>query len=141
MPQTYRGCGVQFLYPDNWSLLEQDEPIATVTIESPQGAFFSVSRYVGADDPQQVIDQAVAAMQGEYEPLEVLPWEDASGFVAEKGAELSFYYLDLLIFSRIVAIKDRQDVLLIQIQGENRDFDQQEPVFQAMLKTLRDSLR
>jgi hypothetical protein len=129
------------MYPDNWSLLEQEEPIATVTIESPLGAFFSVSRYPGVTDPQHAIDQAVGAMQGEYDPMEVLPFEDPQGFVAEKGVEMSFYYLDLLISSRLLAMVDRGDVLLIQIQGENRDFDEQEPVFLAMLKTLRDSIR
>ncbi len=145
MPGSFNGCGVQFLYPDNWTVTEQVEedggPPCGVTVESPLGAFFSVNRYPHVTVPKSVIDQATQAMRGEYDPVEVVPYEAEDGFVQEVATELSFYYLDLLIVCRMVAILDRGDVVLVQMQGENRDFDSLEPVFLAMLKSLRDSIR
>ena len=145
MPGSFNGCGVQFLYPENWTVTDQTEEeggqVCGVTVESPLGAFFSLNRYPNVTLPKSVIDQATEAMRGEYNPIEVVPYEAEDGFVQEAATELSFYYLDLLIVCRMVAIVDRGDVLLVQMQGENRDFDSLEPVFLAMLKSLRDSIR
>ena len=144
MPSTFDGFGVRFLYPENWKVVDQTEAgedaTAGVMLETPEKAFFSLNRYTGGIAPQQVIDEAIAAMRGEYDEIEVSPYDDPSGLAREAGAELSFYYLDLLVAARLVAIPDGDDVLLVQIQGESRDFERLEPVFAAMLQSLRESL-
>ena len=144
MPGTFSGFGVQFLYPDNWKVRDSselgEENTDGVMLETPEGAFFALNRYVGINEAQPVIDQAIEAMREEYEELEVQSYDDPQGVASDAGAELGFYYLDLLITARLLAIRDRNDVLLVQIQGESRDFDRQEPVFAAMIKSLRDSL-
>ncbi|WP_164101069.1 hypothetical protein [Candidatus Laterigemmans baculatus] len=144
MPSSFEGFGVRFLYPDNWKIVEQTEPgeesTAGVMLETPEKAFFSVNRYTGNVSPQKVVDQAIAAMQGEYQEIEVTPLEDETATPRDASAELSFYYLDLLVETRLLGIADRDEVLLVQIQGESRDFDRLEPVFQAMLQSLRESL-
>lgn len=144
MPRSFDGFGVRFLYPDNWRIVEQTEAgedsTAGVMLETPEKAFFSVNRYTGGVSPQKVLDEAIAAMRGEYDEIEVNPFEDEARGPRDVGAELSFYYLDLLVATRVLAIADGDEVLLVQIQGESRDFDRLEPVFQAMLKSLRESL-
>ena len=111
-----------------------------VMLETPEGAFFAVNRYPNIDDTGPVVDQAIDAMRAEYEELEIREYDDPSGVPSDSGAELNFYYLDLRITARLIGIRDRDDVLLVQIQGESRDFDKLDPVFGAMLKSLRDSL-
>lgn len=144
MPGSFDDFGVQFLYPENWKIIDQTEAAedtaAGVTLETPEGAFFSLNRYPGGLGAQGVIEEAIAAMRGEYDQIEVSDYEDPAGYAGESGAELHFYYLDLMIAARLLAIPDRNDVLLIQMQGESRDFDRLEPVFGAMLKSLRDSI-
>jgi hypothetical protein len=144
MPGSFSGFGVQFLYPENWKIHDQSESTGDdapgVMLETPEGAFFSLNRYPGIDATEPVIDQAIEAMRAEYTEIESRPWDDPAGVASDSGAELNFYYLDLLITARMLAIRDRDDVLLVQLQGESRDFDRLEPVFAAMLKSLRDSL-
>ncbi len=142
MVATYEGLGMKLLYPDNWQIDEATEEsgAAGITLESPDGVFFSVNRYPQQDDPKYVLQQAVDAMRSEYSELEEDPLEDPDAWPSDASVELSFYYLDLLITTRILAIRDHQDVVLVQIQGESRDFDRLEPVFLAMMKSLRESL-
>lgn len=143
MPATFEEYGVRFLYPDNWEIAERsaDDESVGVTIESPGGAFFSLHRYRNQSLPDHLLRQAADAMREEYEELESESYEDPDALPGESGSELRFYYLDLLITARILVIPDADDLLLVQMQGENRDFDQQARVFDAMLKTLRESLR
>lgn len=143
MPATFEEYGVCFLYPDNWEIAERsaEEESVGVTIESPDGTFFSLHRYHGQSRADDLLRQAASAMQAEYEQLESEPYADPDALPGERGSDLRFYYLDLLISARILVIPDAGDLLLVQMQGENRDFDRQERVFAAMLKTLRESLR
>ena len=154
MPGTFTGLGVTFLYPDNWEISDQieatTESAGGVTLETPEGAFFALNRYPNVANPQTVIDQALAVLREEYEPLEVEPCGALAADpelaalgnqFTEAGNDLSFYVLDLLITARLIAIVHEGDVLLLQMQAESRDFAKLEIVFAAVLKTLRDSLQ
>lgn len=144
MPGSFSGFGVQFLYPENWKIHEQADPDSGeapgVMLETPEGAFFSLNRYSSVGETAMVLRQAIEAMREEYNEIEEREYEDPMGVASDAGVDLDFYYLDLLITARLLAIRDRDDVLLVQLQGESRDFDKLEPVFGAMLKSLRDSL-
>lgn len=142
MPATFDEYGVRFMYPDNWEISERaaSEESVGVTIESPDGAFFSLNRYHRQTNPESLNDQVIAAMQAEYDEVEVVPYVAADANEGETGSELNFFVLDLLVTVRILVIPDGNDLLLLQIQAENRQFDKHEMVFEAMLKTLRESL-
>jgi hypothetical protein len=142
MPGVFEGCGVRFLYPDNWTVSEhQDDATAsTMTLEGPDAVFFSVSRHPqGAGS--QAVAEAVQAMRQEYPELEESVWSADDPVTGPlEGAELDFYCLDLAITSRLVALEEKSTSLLVQMQGENRAFDRCEPVFRAMIKSIRDGL-
>jgi hypothetical protein len=142
MPATFDEYGVRFMYPDNWEITERTggEESVGVTLESPDGAFFSLNRYHRQNAPESLKEQVIGAMRAEYEEIEVVPDPHSVPSQGEAGCELNFFVLDLLVTARILIIPDRQDLLLLQIQAENRQFDKQERVFEAMLKTLRDHL-
>ena len=142
MPATFDDFGVRFMYPDNWEVAERtasDESLG-VTIESPDGTFFAFNRYPNLQSAAELMAEVETAMRSEYDELEVhIPQCDDAG-EGELVHDLQFYYLDLLIVSRNLIIPDGRDLLLIQMQSENRDFEKNELVFAAMLKTLRDHL-
>ncbi len=142
MPATFDDFGVRFMYPDNWEVAERtasDESLG-VTIESPDGTFFSFNRYPNLESAAELMAEVEAAMRAEYDELEVHIPDGGDGGEGELVHDLQFYYLDLLIISRNLIIPDGRDLLLIQMQSENRDFEKNELVFAAMLKTLRDHL-
>jgi hypothetical protein len=66
----------------------------------------------------------------------------------EPAMDLRFYYLDLVIISRVVLLdapqstRDQMPIagrILAQMQAEIRDFEANELVFSALLKQIRES--
>lgn len=140
MPQVYESLGIKFLYPDNWTVVqrEQDEGREGVTLELPCGGFFTVERdYEGqlTEELIEEIGQSIEEDYGEFEQ-ERLPIDGARP--REQMVEFRFYYLDLLIISRLVILDVEESTYLVQMQAESRDFDANEMVFAALLKQIRD---
>ncbi len=130
------------MYPDNWELTGpvDDGDSEGYVVESPTGMFFSLNRYAGRSDYENILKQACQAMDAEYDEVESEVYKSEGAFPEEVGVELQFYCNSLVITSRMLAMQYQDDVLLVQMQAENRDFDQNELVFAAMLKTVRDGL-
>ena len=139
MPAQFDSFDLRFLYPDNWKIAARDESDGEqgTTFDLPEGGFFSIERTESDADPA-LIDGIVDTIAGDYEDLER---EDMSLEVLPEGtpvADLRFYYLDLLIISRIVVLGDAGGCLVIQMQAESREFDKNEAVFSAILKQIVD---
>ena len=144
MPKQFDSCGLKFLYPDNWEIVDREESEGDQgsTLDIPGGGFFSIER-TDASVVESLVDSLVETIAADYQDLER---EDTSwDAVPEnaKVAELRFYYLDLLIISRIVIVDDSivsdatgEEMLVIQMQAESRDFDKNEPVFAAIMKQI-----
>ncbi len=83
-----------------------------------------------------MLDEAAAAMNAEYEDVESEPYQvDIAGH-QYAGLIQRFYYLDLLVASKLLTIKTDDQLYLVQIQGEDRDMDQQSMVFDAILTSM-----
>lgn len=142
MPKQYSGLGLSLLYPDTWTMSEetQGDRRQGVTLESPGGSFLSINLMDAGQDAEAVVDEAVQAMDAEYEDIESEPYTvDLAGQLYE-GTVQRFYYLDFVIVSKLFAIDTDDSVYLIQIQGEDRDMDQQSMVFEAILTSMVRSL-
>lgn len=148
MPVQFDSFGVRFLYPDNWVIAErgEEEGDQGATLDVPGGGFVAIER-TDADSVDEMIEGIVRAIAADYEDLER---ESTSLDVLEADTpviDLRFYYLDLLIVSRLVVLSssalpdaiDSNEVLLIQMQAESRDFDKNELVFNALLKQIVDA--
>jgi hypothetical protein len=138
MPSTFDDFGLRFLYPDNWLVQsrDSDEESDSVTLEMPNGGFFSVTRHRGAPSIDDVIESIADAMRAEYPEIEIEPLDTIDD--ETESMELRFYYLDLLIVARITAMVLAEHTVVVQVQAESRDFDIGEPVYNAMLKSIRD---
>ena len=130
MPATFESFGIKFLYPDNWKEIErpEDEGSDGVTLELPTGGFFSLEKEVA---------DSIAEDYDEIEREEVsLP----EALTDETSIDFRFYYLDLLIVSRLIILLAGDTTLILQFQAESRNFDETELVFTAILKQIRESL-
>jgi hypothetical protein len=158
MPKQFDEFGVKFLYPDNWTVAprEDQEGEQGVTLETPGGGFVAIE-VIPAGDTEEIVDRIVQAIREDYEEverdettLERLP-------VGASVTDLRFYYLDLLVVSRIVILPDPSNgsalaesalaesalaesaagqKLMIQLQAESRDFDKNAPVLEAIVKQI-----
>lgn len=135
MPAIYRWLDYELLYPENWTV--EDEPeFNSMSIHSPSGAFLSLTC---PPDLQAAFERARFAMADEYDEVET---ENVSRLLGEallEGLTQRFIYLDLIVTSHLMKLEMETPgfrPLLIQMQGEDRDLEQQQMVFDAILLSL-----
>lgn len=135
MPSTYHWNKLSFMYPDNWKVVEDENPDG-LSIESPGGAFLSLNL---PEDIHSAFASAKGVMEGEYEEVESENFTKVIGETLLEGVIQRFVYLDLIIASYLAVLESEEQhfpALLIQIQGEDRELDRQMPVFEAILASL-----
>ena len=141
MPAVYQHFGVRFLYPENWSLLDEetDEWPRTVTLQSEQTGFWTLQAYPAGFDARQAVLAVVNSIREVYPDLEVLPAKESIGDSEAKGVDIAFFYLDLLVEARIRTVKTPSALLLWHYQAESREFETLEAVFRAIATSMLQS--
>ncbi|MEM9587823.1 MAG: hypothetical protein AAGA03_11130 [Planctomycetota bacterium] len=140
MPATFDDFGLRFLYPDNWTLAEREEDEGRgATLNLPGGGFLSIEANESQYSDQQLVEAIAATFAEDYEDVEREPVTLPEANEDEVSFEFRFYYLDLLVQSRVILIDLADERWMIQIQAESREFDENELVFAAVLKQLRAS--
>lgn len=138
MPALFHKRGLQFQYPENWRLdetgFETAEP--TVSVESPGGAFWSVTLQPAQVDPHTASDAVREVMEGEYDKVESYPVREPVGEFELEGYDLHFFYLDFINTAWIRSARFVGGTLLIHCQGEDREFERLEAVFRAITASL-----
>ena len=137
MPATFDSFGVKFLYPENWVELEGQEDEIGTTLELPTGGFLSINQIDQPRDPMSLIDEVADALSGEYDELERETVQLEGAGQDELAADFRFYYLDLVVVSRVAVIPNESRQLLVQFQAESRDFEANEKVVDAILVQIR----
>jgi hypothetical protein len=138
MPASFDSFDIKFLYPDNWSLVDRaaGEENEGVTLELPSGGFFSIEREAEGQLADELIEELASSFENEYGEVEREDLSLESQDDIERAVEFRFYYLDLLIISRMLILNRREKTYVIQMQAESRDFESNEMVFNAILKQL-----
>lgn len=139
MPRNFESFGIQFLYPDNWKQVERadDEGTEGVTLELPSGGFFTVERARDDDLAEEVVDQMAQTFESDYDEVESERVDLPGLSDREAAMEFRFYYLDLLVVSRLIVLDLDGGTVVVQMQAESRDFDENELVFDALIKQIR----
>jgi len=138
MPATYDKMGIHFLYPENWTLDEEDavKGCKSVSVNSPAGAFWSIALHPRKIDPRELVVTALDAMKQVYDEAEA---EEASETVAGHelaGFDLNFYCLDLTNTALIRGFRTEHASCVILCQAEDREYQAVEPVFRAITASL-----
>jgi hypothetical protein len=148
MTKTYTGLGLSCMYPENWSVTEDtdDGRVLSFTLESPSAAFMTVTEYPWTVTPQEAIDGACEVMRAEYDEVEFQETVsdlriDGQPLDACLAGEVQFFYLDLMVISRLVAFVLDQRTFMVQIQAEDRDFETLDMVFKAILISMLRSVQ
>src|SRR5690348_12517864 len=107
MPAVYESFGVRFLYPENWSISEEEieEWPRTVTLQSPETSFWTLLVYPPDQVPRKIVEELIGSIREIYEDLEVLPTKESIGDTLLKGVDIAFFYLDLLVEAKIRCVK------------------------------------
>jgi hypothetical protein len=137
MSAVYQNHGIQFQYPENWQVIEEDkEWPREVYVESPCGGFWSLHVYSPPDDPHQLVGDVLEVMRAEYKSVEAESAHEKIGGSDANGYDLFFFYLDLVVRCRVRGFTLNDKTLVLLTQAEDRDFERLLPVFDAMTTSL-----
>jgi len=133
-PREFNNHGIRFLYPPNWLIEEEGylEGKYSVTACSPTGGFWTVSLHPRHADPRDLVQAAVAAMRQEYDSLESEPYTQQVAAGNMVGAEMHFFYLDLVCVCRVQAVRTDSGTFVFFCQTVDHDFETLDRVFQAL---------
>jgi hypothetical protein len=139
MPASFESFGIKFLYPDNWTVTDREEHADQdgVTLELPSGGFFTLEREHEGQLAEELIEEVADSLQEDYGDVEREEIQLDNASAGEKAVDFRFYYLDLLIISRLVIVHLDNATYVIQMQAESRDFDANERVFAALMNQIR----
>ena len=139
MTANYANLGVQFLYPENWQIMDEDAVSwpRTVSLQSPSGGVWSLVVYPSDDKhPTDLTAEVLSTMQKEYEGLESLEVCEQFGSVSTNGYDMCFYCLDYVVSARALGVCLGNQTLLMIWQAEDREFERLEQVFRAITTSL-----
>jgi hypothetical protein len=138
MPGVYNKMGIRFLYPDNWTLDEEEalHGNRSVTVQSPGGAFWSIALHSPAADPQELANAALAALQAEYPESEAEPVVEQMGPQSIAGYDIRFFYLDFVNTAVVRGFRTPTASCLVLCQAEDREFEELGAVFRAITTSL-----
>ncbi|MFM7108446.1 MAG: hypothetical protein ACKOZU_07600 [Planctomycetaceae bacterium] len=130
----FHRLGLDFSYPDSWSLDTEDarEGRVAVTVQAPEGGFWSVSGHAPGGRAADLVAAVVAEMRDEYRDLDAEPATDAVAGHVLSGVDLNFYFLDLTNTAQVRTLETPTAVWLLLCQAEDREWDRVAPVFAAM---------
>lgn len=135
MPGQFEGFGIALMYPDSWTIDSEVEG-TSVSIESPSGAFLTITQCAHPADAEEALTKARSAMHEEYDEVERETVVKQFSGLTLNGDVLRFVYLDLIVTSQLLLLAHADHSYLVQTQAEDRDHDRLQPVFDAMLTSL-----
>ena len=137
MDQQFCGLGIQFRYPDDWELSEElGEEEASITVSSPESAFWSVTVLRHCPDPDEVLQAAVEAFESEYSEMDVSKREATLSNRQVAARDIDFVCLELTNTACLRAFRTPRFTLLVLYQLTDEDLDDQ----QSTLEAISDSL-
>ncbi len=133
---------VLFDYPDDWALeLDADGGSEAggspaVTLLSPGGGFWSVSRHEGDGNARLLAEAVVAQMRSEYQDIDIEAASDSIGGHLLPGFDFNFYCLDLTNTASVRTLQASGSLHVVFCQADDREWDRVATVFAAMTTSL-----
>ncbi len=138
----FERMGLVFDYPDDWALeLDADGGSEAggspaVTLLSPGGGFWSVSRHEGDGNARLLAEAVVAQMRSEYQDIDIEAASDSIGGHLLPGFDFNFYCLDLTNTASVRTLQASGSLHVVFCQADDREWDRVATVFAAMTTSL-----
>ena len=139
MTETFERDGVSFRYPADWTLEVAEDAESggwTVTVSSPETAFFMASLQPDAADGGDLADQALATLKAEYKELDAEDVMETICGLPAIGFNADFLTVDTATTCRVRGLDSFAGPLLLLAQVSEFDRDKNEPVLHAIVKSL-----
>jgi hypothetical protein len=133
----YHAHGVQFRYPDHWELSDQRErDQISITVSSPETAFWTVTLFRSRPDPKDVIAAALDAFRDEYKELDDYPSSARLCKRPTVSRDVDFVCLELLNSAGIRAVRAPDFTVLVLYQFTEAERDETGPILERITRSL-----
>src|SRR5713226_6062171 len=96
MPGVFHEDGIRFQYPENWQLTQEETETGwTVSVQSPNTAFFLLTYDADMPEVGFMADTALEALRAEYPDLEADEAIESLAGQPAVGHDIRFFSLDL----------------------------------------------
>lgn len=137
MDRVFEGHGIRFEYPDDWILHEQSSPEeVTLTVQSPDTSFWSLTLIFDRPDPRRVIDSVLDTFREEYSEIDVYPSDVRLNDLPTEACELDFVCHDLIGSAFLRAVATPDFTLLVLYQGADLELDDVQPLLEKVSRSL-----
>jgi hypothetical protein len=141
MLATYDDRGVRFEYPDDWEIdVSEDGPRTAVTVQSPDGPAFAL---VTVDDsrpePDELADEALAALRDEYPGLDATPARETIAGHDAVGHDVEFISLDLTNTAAIRSFRTDRRTVFVMAQWSDVEGDAPESALRALRRSIEET--
>jgi hypothetical protein len=135
--EAYRGNGIQFRYPADWTLVEQEDGESTsITVASRETSFWSVSLFRDSPSPQQVVASAVEAFREEYEEVDVYSSDEKMGEREGEALDVDFVCFELINSAFLRSFQTDRFTVLVLYQGFDGELTETRPLLEAISASL-----
>src|SRR5437868_216534 len=137
MPSRFYENGIAFRYPENWALeREEQETGWTVSVQSPETAFLSVTFDAGSPDIAGMADSALDTLRAEYPALEAEPKVESIAGQPAVGHDVRFFSFDLTNTAGIRSFRSESGTVLVLWQFNDLEEERSEPVLKAIRASI-----
>jgi hypothetical protein len=138
MPATFAEDGLSFQYPESWPLQrEETENGWTVSLQSPETAFFMVSFDGDMPEPELMAQTALDALTAEYPGLESDERLESIAGQPAQGHDIRFFSFDLTNTCWTRSFYCGGGTVLVMWQANDLELERLGPVLNAICASLR----
>lgn len=138
MLAAFERDGIRFQYPQSWSLETQDSESGwTVSVQSPDTAFFLLSLDHEMPPPEHMAQTALDAMRTEYPELEA---DEAVENIAGQpalGHDVQFFSFDLTNTCWLRCFYSGKGTVLAMWQANDLELERNEPILRAVCASIK----
>jgi hypothetical protein len=137
MNRVFDGHGIHFEYPEDWILHEQSTPEEiTVTVNSPETSFWSLTLLLDRPDPYRVVETVIDALREDYSEVDVYTNEGRLGDLSAVARDVDFVCHELIGSAFIRSAVIPGGTLLVLYQGADFELEETQSLLERISKSL-----
>jgi hypothetical protein len=130
--------GLRFRYPESWRLeREENESGWTISLQSPDTAFLTVTLNQDLESPERMAETALAALREDYPDLEADECVESIAGQPAVGHDIRFFSLDLTNTCWTRSFYSSQGTFLVMCQANDLELPTNEPVLRAICASMQ----
>ena len=138
MPAEFDESGIRFQYPENWKLQRDDIDAGwIVELQSPDTAFLMICLRGDRPKREELLEQSLSDLRDDYPELEADPVSATIADFDALGYDVSFLSFDFTNSCVMRSFQCKAGTMLVLWQVTDVDAERIEPVFEAIVASLR----